>query len=216
MPKLGGRQSRAGHSIPVPILRIEITEEPASALVEYATVPIAFRVQQVLDLSVLANGLGGLLLSERTLETPYLKDYDVLPGAHPREWAQQFDLSEWVFFAARMNGRRVGGATVASGSAGLQILEGRPDLAVLWDIRVSPEARGRGAGSMLFQAAERCAAGRGCRQLKVETQNINVPACKFYLQHGCALGAVHRFAYPQCPEEIQLLWYKDLPNSPAA
>lgn len=65
-----GDMSRVGHSIPAPILRIEITEEPASALVEYATVPIAFPVQQVLDLTVLANGLGGLLLSERTLETP--------------------------------------------------------------------------------------------------------------------------------------------------
>ena len=140
----------------------------------------------------------------------------MLPGAHPREWAQQFDLSGWVFFAAQTNGRRVGGATVASGSAGLQILEGRPDLAVLWVIRVSPEARGRGVGSMLFRAAERWAGGRGCRQLKVETQNINVPACKFYLQHGCAHGAVHRYAYPQCPEEIQLLWYKDLPKSHAA
>ena len=51
---------------------------------------------------------------------------------------------------------------------------------------------------------------RGCRWLKVETQNINVPACRFYAKQGCVLGAIHRFAYPDYPNEAQLLWYKDL------
>ena len=26
----------------------------------------------------------------------------------------------------------------------------------------------------------------------------------------CVLGAIHRFAYPEFPNEAQLLWYKDL------
>jgi hypothetical protein len=51
---------------------------------------------------------------------------------------------------------------------------------------------------------------RGCRRLKVETQNTNVPACRLYASQGCTLGAIHRFAYPELPEEIQLLWYKDV------
>ena len=83
-------------------------------------------------------------------------------------------------------------------------------MAVLWDIRVSPEARGRGVGSALFAAAEAWAKARGCRELKVETQNVNVPACRFYMRQGCVLGAVNRRAYPGLPAEIQLLWYKDL------
>jgi hypothetical protein len=45
---------------------------------------------------------------------------------------------------------------------------------------------------------------------KVETQKIDARACGFYARHGCQLRAVHRAAYPELPEEIQLLWYKDL------
>jgi hypothetical protein len=47
-------------------------------------------------------------------------------------------------------------------------------------------------------------------ELKIETQNTNVGACRFYERQGCELRAIHRAAYPQFPEEIQLLWYKDL------
>lgn len=90
------------------------------------------------------------------------------------------------------------------------MLEGRTDLAVLWDIRVVPAARGQGVGSALFRAAESWAAANGCSRLKIETQNINVPACRFYARHGCVLEAAHRGIYPNLPDEIQRLWYKDL------
>jgi GNAT superfamily N-acetyltransferase len=80
----------------------------------------------------------------------------------------------------------------------------------LGDIRVSPEARGKGVGARLFAAVEFWARARGCTRLKVETQNINVPACRFYARQGCVLGAIHRFAYPDLPGEVMLLWYKDL------
>ena len=89
-------------------------------------------------------------------------------------------------------------------------MEGRRDLSVLWDIRVAPNARGKGIGSALFEKVEAWARAHSCRQLKVETQNINVPACGFYARHGCELRGVHHAAYPDLPEEIQLLWYKDL------
>ena len=90
------------------------------------------------------------------------------------------------------------------------MLEGRSDLAVLWDIRVQPDARRSGVGSALFEAAERWSREQGCAQLKVETQNTNAPACRFYQRHGCRLARVNRNAYPTLPEEIQLLWYKEL------
>ena len=34
---------------------------------------------------------------------------------------------------------------------------------------------------------------------KVVTQNINVPACRFYMKQGCVPGAIDRFAYPDFP-----------------
>lgn len=188
-------------------MRVEVSEEPMSTLAEYAAVPIAFEVASVFDIE--DSGGGGYSLAERALVTPYVKDYDA-HGEEPARWPALFDVSNWVLLVARAEGRRVGGAALAFDTPGLDMLEGRRDLAVLWDIRVSPEARGLGVGSALFSAAEAWAKARGCRMLKVETQNVNVPACRFYMRQGCVLGAVDRFAYPGLPGETRLLWYKEL------
>jgi GNAT superfamily N-acetyltransferase len=90
------------------------------------------------------------------------------------------------------------------------MFEGRGDLALLWDIRVAPGHRGRGVGRALFEATEAWALTRGCRELKVETQNINTPACRFYAALGCQLRVVRENAYPECPGETQFLYYKPL------
>jgi GNAT superfamily N-acetyltransferase len=126
------------------------------------------------------------------------------------QWTDRFDLSNWGLFAARLEGRRVGGAAVAYDTGDLNMLEERTDLAVLWDIRVAPAVRGQGIGTALFRAVEDWATAKGCRQLKAETQNINVPACRFYVGQGFVLEAAHPGAYPDFPDEIRLLWRKDL------
>ena len=189
-------------------MTIDVAGEPLTALAEYALLPIAFRVDHVLD--VTARTDGGFDLSARRLAIPYVKDYDAIDGEGPLHWTRRFDVSNWTLFTARVAGSRVGGATVAFNTPGLTMLEGRRDLSMLWDIRVAPDARGKGIGSALFERVEAWARAQGCRQLKVETQNINVRACGLYARHGCELRAVHHFAYPELPEEIQLLWYKDL------
>jgi GNAT superfamily N-acetyltransferase len=193
-------------------MTIELTEEPMTALPAYARVPIVFTVDRVVDVTSRDDGPGGFTLSERRLEVPYEKDYDAIVGEGPLQWARRFNLSNWALFTARVATRIVGGATVAFDTHGLTMLEGRRDLAVLWDIRVSPEARRQGVGSLLFERVEAWAQLHGCRQLKIETQNTNVRACRFYERQGCQLRAIHRAAYPELPEEIQLLWYKDLPH----
>ena len=175
-------------------------------LSEYARVPIAFEVRAVFD--VADDGSGGFTLSERAIHPPYVKDYDLLD--RPQSWPERFDVSNWGWFAARMDGRCVGRAVVAYDTPGLNLLEGRRDIALLWDVRVAPDARGQGAGAALLRAAEAWAAARGCRWMKIETQNINVPACRFYVRQGCRLGAVDPAAYPELPDEVQLLWYRDL------
>jgi GNAT superfamily N-acetyltransferase len=187
-------------------VRIDIAEESPETLAEYARIPIAFEVRSVLDVTAHASGLGGLLLPERLLDRPYVKDYDALDSGSPINWAARFDLSRWGFFVARVDGTRVGGAAVAFDTPGVGMLEGRRDVASLWDIRVAPEIRGRGVGGALFHAAEAWAGARGCVRLNVETQNINVPACRFYARQGCELGAMRRFAYVGLPDEVQLVW----------
>ena len=191
-------------------MEVEIREEPASALAEYARVPIAFTVREVLAVVVADGGLGGLGLVPRAVAEPYVKDYDADPDQRPTAWASRFDLRRWGVLAAWAGDVRVGGAVVAWDTPGVDLLEGRRDLALLWDLRVAPAARGHGVGAALFRSAERWAASRGARRLKVETQNVNAAACRFYARQGCTLGALHRFAYPTLPDETQLLWYKEL------
>jgi GNAT superfamily N-acetyltransferase len=195
-------------------MRVKVNEVPISALEEYADVPIAFEVSSVLDVAERGDRHGEFVLTERNLAAPYVKDYDSIEGEHPTRWAKRFDVSKWGLFTACVEGQRVGGTVVAYDTPELDMLEDRGDLAVLWDIRVSPGARGNGVGSELFRTAEAWARARGCRQLKVETQNINVAACRFYARQECVLAAVHRFAYPKLPNEIQMLWYKDLHRGP--
>jgi GNAT superfamily N-acetyltransferase len=67
-----------------------------------------------------------------------------------------------------------------------------------------------GAGAALFRAVEGWAGARGGSWLKIETQNVNTAACRFYQKMGCTLGAIDRFAYPRLPGEVQLLWWKAL------
>ncbi len=195
---------------------VEIREESPGFLDEYARVSIAFEVSATFELSSLDQGLAGFSLAERSLTPTIVKDHDAIPGNHPTDWRTQFDLANWGFLAARLEGRHVGGAVVAVKTPGILMLEGRTDLAVLWDIRVAPQARGRGVGTALFRAAEQWAELQRCDLLKVETQNDNVPACKFYASQGCSLGGINRFAYPDFPNEVQLLWYKRLGGAPPA
>jgi len=173
-------------------------------------VPIAFLVSSRLAAQPADGGLDGLRLVEEPVAPAYVKDYDAYAGEGPHSWPVQFDLSNWVLFSAFDGGRRVGGAAVAWNTAGVDMLEGRDDLAVLWDLRVHPEHRGRGVGRGLFEAVVEWARARGCRELKVETQNVNVPACRFYARQGCELRSICQNAYPDLPGEVQLLWYKGL------
>ena len=83
-------------------------------------------------------------------------------------------------------------------------------LAVLWDIRVLQECRRSGIGSQLFAKCVDWAKRKDCTRLKIETQNNNVPACRFYASMGCELRGIHHGAYSEFPDEVQFLWYLDL------
>ena len=86
------------------------------------------------------------------------------------------------------------------------MLKGRDDLAVLWALRVHPDYRGEGIGHQLFKAAVAWAKKRLYSELKIETQNNNVAACKFYARQGCILDSIITHAYAEFPDEIQFIW----------
>jgi ribosomal protein S18 acetylase RimI-like enzyme len=78
---------------------------------------------------------------------------------------------------------------------------------------VHPDVRGRGLGTRLFREALAWAKAQGCVNLVAETQNTNIPACRFYTRQGCELRAIDRFAYaeePNVAQEIMVLWQKTL------
>jgi len=195
-----------------------IHEVDASQMVEYDRIPSVFEVRTVLRAEPVAGGLNGIALLEEAIEEPYLKDYDSSDDGPPSAWLRQFDARNWGFLLAYDEPRAIGappagGAMIAYQTAGLNMLEDSRDLAILWDIRVHPDHRGGGLGSALLERAAQWARQRGCRRLKIETQNVNVTACRFYASQGCELGMIHRFGYagvPRVADEVMLVWYLNL------
>jgi GNAT superfamily N-acetyltransferase len=191
-------------------MQVKIIEVGRERLGEYAGIPIKLEVKQRLEVELVEGGLGGMRLHQVELEKPYVKDYDSY-GDVPTDWPKKFDVSNWGFFLAMVGERLAGGAVVAFNTNEVIMLEDRQDLAVLWDLRMEPAFRG--VGIPLFKYAAEWSRKRGCRQMKVETQNINVGACRFYQRMGCSLGEIRRFGYagvPAVAEEVMLNWYLDL------
>lgn len=192
-------------------MSVEIREVDAEAMAEYAKVPIRFRVSSFFRVEGAGEGPGTFRLVEEPVVTPYVKDYDAIEGEGPTRWPKRFDVKNWVFFIAWDGGDPVGAAAVAFDTPAVNRLEGRHDLAALWDIRVRPDRRGEGIGTRLLRRACEWARGRGCSRLMIETQNTNVRACRFYMNQGCRLERAVRNAYPPpLAHEAMLLWTLDL------
>jgi GNAT superfamily N-acetyltransferase len=192
---------------------VEIVDAGPERLADYADVPIAFQVESILKVDMLDGGLGGARLTDVQIAPAYLRDYDAGPESGPLSWPEKFDIKNFGFFIALDGDRPVGAAAAVYDTPGINMLDGRSDMAVLWDIRVRPEVRRKGIGAMLFEHAARWARARNCRLLKIETQNVNVPACRFYHRMGGRLGEINRYAYaghPGVAHEVMLVWYLDL------
>ncbi|MCF7811549.1 GNAT family N-acetyltransferase [bacterium] len=185
---------------------MRIVEESIDILKEYGQVSIAFEVKTIFQVKSPNDGFNDFI--EKTVDVPWIKDYDSIEG--PVRWVKQWDISNWGIFSVYKNKLRVGGACVAYDTKGVNFLDGRKDLTALWDIRLNPEFRRQGIGSNLFQKAVEWSQNKGCCQMKIETQNNNVPACRFYAKHECRLGEINFHAYKGFPEEIMLVWYKSI------
>ena len=189
---------------------IRVAVDPPGRFDVYATVSSAFDVRAALDGSVGAVRETLDAWTVRDVRTPYRKDYDAVPGNHPTEWPRLLHRARTRSLGAYDGACRIGGAVVLCDGPEVELLEGRRDLALLWDLRVAPGHRGRGIGALLFAAAATWARTQGCRELRVETQDTNVPACRFYARQGCRLVAVRPHVYELFPEEAQLLWQMTL------
>lgn len=153
---------------------------------------------------------GGILLRERKSPKPYPKFQD---EEGPEEWSRQFDTSSWGLFLACDGDALAGGAAVATPTDGMFVATGGSDIAVLWDIRVQKAYRRQSVGTHLLHHCVSWARRRGFSILGIETQNVNVPACRFYEKHGCQLVEIKKNGYsghPEVAHETMLIWHLKL------
>lgn len=103
---------------------VRIVELDPSDLAEYAKVPIAFEVSEVLNARAVEALLRGLPFETVRLEPSCVKDYDSYQGNHPTEWPARFDLAGWTFLGAFRGAVREGGAAVVAGGSARELLAG--------------------------------------------------------------------------------------------
>ena len=184
---------------------IRYEEIDVSKLEEYGNIPFCYTTNKKYEIKRIDNGKGGIKLELVDVPT-FTKDF----GNNVNHWKELFDMSNWKFFVAYDEDKMIGGSIVATKTKNCNMLEGRDDLAVLWDIRVSEEYKGMGIGTKLVCMAKEYAKSNGFRELKIECQNTNPAAVNFYYKQGAKLGAINMYAYKDYPDEVQLLLYLDL------
>lgn len=199
--------------VTVEIVRIDPSD--AAVIESYASVPMQLMVESVLEVSDTDGDWPGFSISERQVEKPWLKDYASDPDGDPIHFLRQFVCAHNAAHFIAMSGDEVVGA-----AAGIRhcrdapyfcMTDGRDDIAVLADIRVTEDSQRAGVGAALFNSVAGWARSDGMKMLKIETQNTNVPACRFYKRMGARFGGVQRHAYDGANEsESMLLWYFDL------
>jgi GNAT superfamily N-acetyltransferase len=188
---------------------MRIVQENVDKLDGYESVSIAYEITSRLRLDILRSC--GEVVADPI--PPRHKDYDDCPEDRPTALSTRFDTRNWAAFSAWEDDRRVGGTIVARDSPGCDMLEGRKDLAVIFDLRVRPDRRGCGVGKALFEKAVEWATSTGCVELRVETQDVNEPACRFYLAMGCSIHSITKGAYGPDLDEVKLVWRMMLTGS---
>lgn len=78
------------------------------------------------------------------------------------------------------------------------------------DLRVSKKTRRQGIGKILMNKAIEWSLNKKLAGLRLETQDINVNACKFYKAMGFSLKGFDQCLYhsiPNSKKEVALYWY---------
>ena len=81
--------------------------------------------------------------------------------------------------------------------------------AFIEDIAVARDYRGQGIGRLLIEKAAAWAKEKGLCGLALETQDANLPACRFYAKMGFVIGAVDTMLYSNFDDNTEnaIFWY---------
>ncbi len=184
---------------------MRVTQEGPESLPDYEGVSIVFETSSRLDLADLRKGI----FTEAPIPQRR-KDYDEITSERPSSLAHRFDPAPWGIFAGFDGEIRLGGTIVIRNTPEYELLEQRHDLAIIADLRVLPEFRGLGFGSALVTQAVDWARAQGCAEIRVETQDINVTACRFYDAMGFHLHSIEEQVYGPDIDETRILWARKL------
>jgi streptothricin acetyltransferase len=147
------------------------------------------------ELSLRAEG-ARLSYSVRPV-VPYRKQYGPEAG-DARTYIEQPDRAAWLAYVdERLAGQ-------------ILVQEHWNRFAMIWDIAVDPPFRRQGVGRRLIEQAVSWARKRGLPGLMLETQNINVGACRLYEACGFVLGGFDTHLYRGMTPgtlEVALFWY---------
>lgn len=124
---------------------------------------------------------------------------------YPREaidYAGYIDQPDRIIYLALVRGIAVGE---------LRIERSWNGYAVIPDLVIDPKFRRQGIGRALLYQAELWARSAGLPGIMLETQDINVPACRLYQSCGYHIGGFDRYLYSALNldhDEIALFWYR--------
>lgn len=129
------------------------------------------------------------------LSEPYIKKYE----------DDEFDISyieekEKAVFLYYIENNCIGRIKIRSNWNGYALIE---------DIAVTNENRKNGVGTALLKEAMKWAKENNLCGLMLETQDINVSACRFYAKNQFVIGSVDTMLYSNLPtaNEMAIFWY---------
>jgi streptothricin acetyltransferase len=117
------------------------------------------------------------------------------------ELAEYLNRPDAGFFVAEVDSSPIGYVVVTQGWNNYAIIE---------DITVDAPHRGSGVARLMMDAAVEWARGAALAGVRLETQSVNVAACRFYERYGFLLGGHDRYLYRGLhpdSREIALFWY---------
>jgi len=172
---------------------------------EYDKIPMRVEISKIYHVNKCGKGLGGIQYSfeEKKVE-PYVYDFTNKDSA--TGWKK--DFKNWAIFMAFDDEKPIGGTVIAAKTPEIRMLDGREDITVLWDLRVDDRYKHIGIGHNLMTMAINWSRDNGYKQMKIECQNTNIPACRFYEKHGAELCVINENAYGT--DEVMFLWYLNL------
>ena len=129
-----------------------------------------------------------------------VEPYEKILTVDPEDYTAFIDNPQKVIFFADVDGQPAGQ---------IKLVPWWNKFAYVEELVVDTDFRGKGVGYALMARAIAWARQQGFPGLTLETQDNNVPACKFYEKCGFVLSGFDLYAYKNLdnPSEIALYWY---------